>query len=129
MPEKQRLVASCTPPTGDLAHNPGLCLGWESTQQLSVHRPALNTVSHTSQDFLIFHCIFSMTIHPPYNSSQPAVTNHAVIYIHDFFFLFCSITALPINHPPSLAVILLSIYESVSILLVSSVWSLDSTYE
>ena len=32
VPEKQRLVASCTPPTGDLAHNPGLCPDWELNQ-------------------------------------------------------------------------------------------------
>ena len=29
----QCLVASRTPPTGDLAHNPGLCPDWESNQQ------------------------------------------------------------------------------------------------
>ena len=26
----QCVVASCTPPTGDLAHNPGMCPDWES---------------------------------------------------------------------------------------------------
>ena len=29
----QCVVASCTPPTGDLAHNPGMCPDWESNQQ------------------------------------------------------------------------------------------------
>ena len=29
----QCVVASCTPPTGDLAHNPGLWPDWESDQQ------------------------------------------------------------------------------------------------
>ena len=28
----QCVVASCTPPTGDLAHNPGVCPDWESNQ-------------------------------------------------------------------------------------------------
>ena len=32
--EKQQcVVASCEPPTGDLAHNPGMCPDWESNQQ------------------------------------------------------------------------------------------------
>ena len=31
--EKHHCVAaSCMPPTGDLAHNPGLCPDWESNQ-------------------------------------------------------------------------------------------------
>ena len=30
--EKDQLVASCTPPTGDLAHNPGMCPDWELNQ-------------------------------------------------------------------------------------------------
>ena len=29
----QCVVASHTPPTGDLAHNPGMCPDWESNQQ------------------------------------------------------------------------------------------------
>ena len=28
----QCVVASCTPPTGNLAHNPGMCPDWESNQ-------------------------------------------------------------------------------------------------
>ena len=28
--EIQQSVASCTPQTGDLAHNPGMCPDWES---------------------------------------------------------------------------------------------------
>ena len=30
--EKHRLVVSCTPPTEDLACNPGMCSHWESIQ-------------------------------------------------------------------------------------------------
>ena len=30
---KHQSVAFCTPPTGDLARNPGLCLDWESNQR------------------------------------------------------------------------------------------------
>ena len=30
----QYVVASCMPPTGDLAHNPGMCPDWESKLQL-----------------------------------------------------------------------------------------------
>ena len=29
----QCVVASCVPPTGDLAHNPGVCPDWESNCQ------------------------------------------------------------------------------------------------
>ena len=45
------LVASLTPPTGDLAYNPGMCADWESnqrpfglqagTQSTEPHRPGL----------------------------------------------------------------------------------------
>ena len=31
--EKHQSVASHTPPTGDLAHNPGMCPDWESNWQ------------------------------------------------------------------------------------------------
>ena len=31
--EIHRLFAPHTPPTGDLAHNPGMCPNWESNQQ------------------------------------------------------------------------------------------------
>ena len=49
--EKQQcVVASHTPPTGDLAHNPGMCPDWESNQQpFGVHKLVLNPLSHTSQ--------------------------------------------------------------------------------
>ena len=42
----QRVVVSRAPPTGDLAHNPGKCPNWESSQ-----RPfaLLSLLSHTSQ--------------------------------------------------------------------------------
>ena len=49
--EKYRLVAFYTPPTGDLAHNPGMCPDWESnwqplgsqagTQSTEPHQPGL----------------------------------------------------------------------------------------
>ena len=31
--EKHQSVASCIPPTGDRAHNPGMCPDWESNQR------------------------------------------------------------------------------------------------
>ena len=36
-------------PTGDLAHNPGMCPDWESNQRPLVCRLALDPQSHTSQ--------------------------------------------------------------------------------
>ena len=45
----QCVVASPAPPTGDLAHNPGMCPDWESTRHLLVFRPALKPLSYTSR--------------------------------------------------------------------------------
>ena len=42
------MVASCAPPTGDLAHNPGMCPEWESNQlpfglqATEPHKPGLH---------------------------------------------------------------------------------------
>ena len=47
--EKHPSVASCTPPTGDPAHNPGMFPDRESTGNLLVRRPAFNPLSRTSQ--------------------------------------------------------------------------------
>ena len=46
------VVASRAPPTGDLAHNPGMCPDWESNHDHLVHRPALNPLSYTSQGWM-----------------------------------------------------------------------------
>ena len=46
----QCVVASRAPPTGDLAHNPGTCPVWEWNRRPFVYKPALNPLSHTSQD-------------------------------------------------------------------------------
>ena len=48
------MVASRTPPTGDVAHHPGLCPDWESKGDPLVHRPAHNPLSHTSQGWNFF---------------------------------------------------------------------------
>ena len=45
----QCVVASCTPPTGDLACGPGVCLTGKGTSDPLVHRPTLNPLSYTSQ--------------------------------------------------------------------------------
>ena len=50
--EKYQSVAPHTPPTRDLARNPGMCPDWESNQQTgnpSVRRPELSPLSHTTQ--------------------------------------------------------------------------------
>ena len=40
----QCVVASCAPPTGDLAHNPGMCPDWESNwRPFSSHASAQST--------------------------------------------------------------------------------------
>ena len=43
------MVASHAPPTGDLAHNPGMCPDWESNGGPLVRRLVLNPLSHASQ--------------------------------------------------------------------------------
>ena len=43
------VVASCTFPTGDPAHNPGMCPDWELNRLPLVRRLALNLLSHTNQ--------------------------------------------------------------------------------
>ena len=43
------MVASPTSPTGDLAHNPGVCPDWESNWRPFVLQPTLSPLSHTSQ--------------------------------------------------------------------------------
>ena len=45
------VVASRTPPTEDLAYNPGLCPDWELNCDPLVRSLVLNPLSHTSQ-----HC-------------------------------------------------------------------------
>ena len=48
----QCVVASyAAAPTGDVAHNPGMCLDWEWNQQPFAPQssPALNQLSHASQ--------------------------------------------------------------------------------
>ena len=48
--EKHQCVfASCVSPTGDLAHNPGMCPDWESNRQPSGLQVALNPLSHSSR--------------------------------------------------------------------------------
>ena len=43
------MVASCAPPTGDLACNPGMRADWESAGDPLIHRLALYPLSHNSQ--------------------------------------------------------------------------------
>ena len=53
--EKHRcVVASCAPPTGDLASNPGTCPDWESNRRPFGSQPVLHSLSHPSQGWLFF---------------------------------------------------------------------------
>ena len=77
----------------------------------------------------IFYLIFSVLFPLPFSPHIPLPpgNDHTVVHVHESFLLFAQ-SLLPLTSPPP-AVILLSIYESVSIFLVSSVCSLDSTCE
>ena len=74
--------------------------------------------------FFYFYWIFFITIVSPYTAPQQSPHCYPYPWV---LFPFCSIP-LPSHIPPP-AVILLSIYESVPIFLVSSVCSSDSTYD
>ena len=50
----QYVVASCVPPTGNLAHNPSMCPDWELNQQPVGLQPVLSPLSYTSQVFARF---------------------------------------------------------------------------
>ena len=76
----------------------------------------------------------SITIYIPVPSfpSPSPHNHHTVVYVHEFFlpFFFFDQSIHPLSSPhPLTDVSLFCIYESVSILLVTSFWSLDSTYE
>ena len=45
----QCVVASHVAPTGDLAHNPGMCLAWQSNQRPFGLQPARDPLSYASQ--------------------------------------------------------------------------------
>ena len=49
--EIHQLVDSCTPSTGDLALNPGMCPDWESNQQCFGSQAGTQPMSHTSQGY------------------------------------------------------------------------------
>ena len=44
----QCMVASCAPPTGDLACNPGICSKWNQIRNPLVLVPTLNPLSYSS---------------------------------------------------------------------------------
>ena len=55
----QCVFASHTPPTGDLAHNPGMCPDWESNQRyFGSQAGAQATAPHQPCTF----CIFKLTL-------------------------------------------------------------------
>ena len=75
--------------------------------------------------FLVFIVFFSCYHLVPLYFPSPS--NHHIVDCDESFFLFAQ-SLHPLTSPPPLAVILLSIYESVFNFLISSVCSLDSTY-
>ena len=53
----QCVVASHIPPTGDLAHKPGMCPDWELNWRPFAVSLALNPLSHVSQGWFLKHNI------------------------------------------------------------------------
>ena len=68
-------VASCTPPTGDLACNPGRYPDWDSNQRPFGSQSVLNLLSYTSQGkvfiFLITNVVLSTINLKKKNLSYP----------------------------------------------------------
>ena len=57
--EIHQLVASCMPPTGDLASNPGMCLDSEFNQRpFSLQASAQSTEPHQAGKILNFSVLF-----------------------------------------------------------------------
>ena len=53
--EIHQSVISCTPPAGDLAHNPGMCPDWELNQRLFGSQAGTqSTEPHQPEDFNFF---------------------------------------------------------------------------
>ena len=91
----QCAVASHTPPTGDLACNPGMCPDWESNQRPFGSQPTLNPLSHTSQGSLqildgnsrsIFPCIVTLLVNHTLNLICTYIIKITVIAIRRSFF-------------------------------------------
>ena len=59
----QCVVASCVPPTEDLACNPGMCPDWKLNWQPLVCRPVLNPLSHTTQGMLSWQSLITRLHH------------------------------------------------------------------
>ena len=95
--EKQRgkhqcVVASHTPATGDLDHNPVMCPDWESNCDPLAHRPALNPLSYTSQgQFVLLNpfTFFHSPLHPlPSDKYQNILCTYGSISVI-FLCFFC----------------------------------------
>ena len=57
----QRVVACCVPPTGDLAHSPGMCPDWESNQQsFGSQAGAQSTEPHQPGQYASFYFYYDM---------------------------------------------------------------------
>ena len=52
------VVASHVAPTGDLAHNPGMCPDWESNRQPFGSQPVLNPLSYTTSQGSLLKFLF-----------------------------------------------------------------------
>ena len=109
--------------TCPLEFQPGL---WTRGQELF-----LFTLPRALPSFFFFFLISSLLPFFPLSFSPlippPTSNHHTVVHVHEsFFFLLGPSTP---NLPAPLTGILLPIYESVSVLLISSVCSLDSTQE
>ena len=85
------VVASHTPPTGDLTCNPGVCPDWESNQRPFGSQPTLHPLSHTRQG--LQHVFFNGSkqllcslYSPPEASQKKSLYVTQFSYFHVFVF-------------------------------------------
>ena len=69
------LLPLTIPPNRDLASNPGCALTGSGTRDLSVHRRALNPLSHTSKGFSLFSTVLSRTSNTILNENSQLTTH------------------------------------------------------
>ena len=76
------MVASCTPPTGDLACNPGMCPDWESKwQPFGSQAHARATELHQPGQLLIFSLVTAISKVPGPDQEQHKIFVRQIFFV------------------------------------------------
>ena len=85
--EKHLSVASLTSPTGDLAHNPGMCPDWELNQRPFGSQASAQSTEPHQPGLLLYFFLFVIKVFPLFFRTL----EEATFFSHsskDVFFLF-----------------------------------------